>query len=106
MFTLRYYSTKSADWQEACRSADARVVVAAFDELVGKATVPALELHHKEELLLRLGLTRKRLMKLAVWGERLRGATPSFKEKYKKARASGVKDIRAGRNRFLNALVV
>lgn len=103
MFVLRYYTTRSSDWQEGCRSDDPRVVVAKFDEVSGKSV--ALELFREDRRVLRLGLDRGNLMKLAVWGCRVRTESAKFKERYKKLRARGIKDVQAGRNALLDALV-
>lgn len=106
MFTLRYFSTKSSDWEQGCRSDDPRAVLAAFDEVAGQRTVPAIELLHEEKVLLRLGLTRSQLMKVAVWGSRIRLEKQATKDRFFKIRAGGVKAVKGGRRRFLDALVV
>ncbi len=102
MFEIRYYTTGSSDWQ-GCQSDDPRVVVAKFDEVVGKAV--ALDLLREEACVLRLGLNKANLMKLAVWGCRVRGEGAKFKARYQKMRARGVKDVKSGRNALLDALV-
>lgn len=106
MFTLRYYSTKTSDWHEACRTDKGRVVMAEYDRVVGKRMIPVLELFHEGESVLRLGLTRQGVMMLAVWKERLKGATSTFKTRYEKKRARGVRDIQKGRHLLLDALVL
>ena len=77
--------------------------MAKFDEMVGKAV--ALELRREEARVLRLGLNKANLMKLAVWGCRVRGEGAKFKARYQKLRARGVKDVKSGRNALLDALV-
>lgn len=106
MFTFRYYSTQTAEWHSPCHSAGARVVVREYDKVAGKATVPVVELLRENEVVLRIGLSQKLLMKLAVQECRLRGATPAFKEKYQRLRARGVKAVKAGRNELLDAMVI
>jgi len=106
MFTFRYYSTKIGDWHTPCQGAGPRAVVREYDKVVGKATVPAVELLRENQVLLRLGLSQKMLMKLAVQGCRLQGATEAFKGRYKKLRARGAKAVQEGRNELLDAMVV
>jgi hypothetical protein len=106
MFTLRYFSTKTAGWVEAIQSADAREVVAKFDEVAGQRTIPCVELLLEEKVVLRLGLNKATLMKVGVWSTQVRGAKPAVKERYFKARARGVKKVNAGRRRLLDELVV
>jgi len=105
-FTLRYYSTRTAEWHEACVLVEPRLIVKEFDRLVGKVTVPTVELVHRGESVLRLGLQEKELIKLAVQGCRLQGGTVAFKERYAKLRARGVGGVKGGRNRLLDAMVV
>lgn len=106
MFNVRYYSTKSGDWEVACESDDPNVLVEAFDELAGQATVPVLELVHDGAVVLRLGLTVKQTMRLGVLGARMRRWTPAEKTSFMKSRRQGVSAVKKGRNKFLNALVV
>lgn len=106
MFTFRYYSTKTAEWHSPCRSANARAVMREYDKVAGKVTVPVIELLREKKVVLRIGLSQKLLMKLAVQGCRLRGATPAFKEKHQRLRARGAKAVKAGRNKLLDAMVV
>jgi hypothetical protein len=62
--------------------------------------VPAMELVYEGETVLRLGLDSKRLMRMAVLGCR-----PNSKKSFTKLRARGVKDVKSGRARLLDAMV-
>ena len=106
MFTLKYFSTKTAGWVVAIQSADPREVIAQFDEIAGQRTVPCVELLLEEKVVLRLGLPKSLLMKVGVWSTQIRGAKPLVKERYFKIRNQGVKKVRAGRRRVLDELVV
>ena len=106
MFTLRYFSTNSSDWQEACRSDDPRLIMNKFDEVAGQRTVPALELIYKERVVVRLGLVKSKLMRVAVWGQQLRTKPEATKIRFFKYRTQGVKAVKAGRFKVLDALVV
>lgn len=108
MFTLRHYSTKSSEWQDTCCSEDPRSIIRTFDELMVKNTVPAIELvaeQQGEERVLRLGLSREQLMKLAVQECRLPRGASRERERFEKLRARGVRKVREGRNEVLDAMV-
>jgi len=106
MFTLRYFSTKTSDWVQLAPSDDPRHIIAKFDELAGQRTVPCLELIYEEKVVVRLGLSRHWLMKVAVWGEQLRMKPEGTKKQFFKYRTQGVKAVKAGRHLVLDALVV
>ena len=106
MFTLRYFSTKSCDWVDLPPSDDPRHIISKFDELAGQRTVPCLELVYEGKGLVRLGLTRHWLMKVAVWGEQLRLKPDDVKNRFFKYRKQGVKAVKGGRHEVLDALVV
>lgn len=106
MFTLRYFSTKTCDWVELPQSDDPRLLISKFDELAGQRTIPCLELVHEKKVLVRLGLSRHWLMKVAVWGEQLRMKPEDTKKQFFKYRKQGVKAVKGGRHEVLDALVV
>jgi hypothetical protein len=106
MFTLRYFSTKTSDWVQLAQSDDPRLIISKFDEIAGQRTVPCVELIHEERVVVRLGLSKHYLMKVAVWGQQLRIKPEDVKKRFFKYRKQGVKAVKGGRHEVLDALVL
>jgi hypothetical protein len=106
MFTLRYFSTKTSDWVQLAQSDDPRLIISKFDEIAGQRTVPCVELIHEEKVVVRLGLSKHILMKVAVWGQQLRIKPEDVKKRFFKYRKQGVKAVKGGRYLVLDALVL